>query len=100
MAMVGVGVVLVSVRQRGVRVLVPMPPARGEHLAVEMLMLMVLVVSVPMVVRHRVMSVLMLVPLGEMQPNPETHKCGGDDQWDGDRLTKSDGDDGAEERCD
>ena len=53
---------------------------------VRMLVMHVMAVSVIMV--DCVVSVLMFVPLAEMQPKTRRHECSGDDQLHGDDVTE------------
>jgi hypothetical protein len=66
MPMVQVGVVRVSMGQR--RVSMPMHVRLAGGHAGLVFMLMMFVVSVPMLVRHRLVRMLVFVPLRQMQP--------------------------------
>ncbi len=49
-------------------------------------------------VRHRLVNMFMFVPLGEMQPDAQSHHAAGQQQLNGDGLSQAhNGNDGAEE---
>ncbi len=96
--MMGVGVVLMGVREVLVRVLVTVPGAGSHRLG--MLVLVMRVVGVPMVVRHRLVRVLVLVPLAQMQPDTDRHQHRGDYEWPSDPVPEREGEKRSEERCD
>ena len=50
--------------------------------------LMMLVMDVTMFMLKRAMFMLMLVTLGEVRPQPETHQSGREEQNEGQRLTQ------------
>lgn len=55
----------------------PMAVGGTRRYILGMLMLMVLIVGMAMGVLQRLVLMHMLVPLGEVQPDPEQHKRGG-----------------------
>ena len=74
-AMMQVRVVWVPVQYAGV--LVPVGVRLTWRVGRAMPMLMMLVMPVPMLVRHRLVKVFMLVPFGQMQPQAKAHQCAG-----------------------
>src|SRR5437764_14198732 len=88
MPVVDVRVVRVAVPQRLVAVRVAVRLAGRVVGAV--FVPVVFVVDVPVVVFQRLVLVFVLVPLGQVQPHPETHQAGGQDEGDRNRLPLED----------
>lgn len=97
-AVVTVGEVCVRVGALLVGVLVLVAPFRTGFGTGQVLMLMMVVVGVPVVMGDCDVSVLVLVPLGEVQPDPQAYQGSGDDQWPGERVAQNERQDGPEER--
>lgn len=71
MAVMQVRVVRVPVHERGVPVRVGVRLA--GRIGGSVLVLVMFVVPMPVLVLHRFMEVFVLMPLGQMQPQAETH---------------------------
>ena len=76
MAVVEVGIVWVPVHER--LVTVPMGMRLLPQLARRVCVLVVFVVHVPVLMFHRLVGVLVLVPLGQVQVEAEGHERGSD----------------------
>jgi len=76
---VAVGVVRVSVGEGFVGVLVLVPDAGWDDLAVGVLMLVVLIVRVPMRVGDQLVRVFVFVAFGQVQPDSDRHQDSGND---------------------
>ena len=85
-AVFAVGVVGVGMGQGLVGVQVAVPGAGRHRLVV--LVLVVLVMNVLVVVGDRRMGVLVCVTFGQVEPHPDGHQHGRDDQRPGQRITK------------
>src|SRR5450830_1465993 len=97
-AVAGVGVVLVGVRDRGVGVLVGVPGPCRHGLGV--LVLVLGVVGVPVVMGDRVVGVLVRVALGEVQPDSDGHEDSRRDEGPRDAVAERNRQECAEERSD
>ena len=96
-AVVQVGVVRVPVHER--RVAVPVGVRLLHRPAGNVRVPVVLVVHVPVLVLHRLVRVLVLVPLGQVEPEAEGHEPGGEEQARRRRLAEHrDCERGADER--
>jgi len=76
--MVQVGIMRMAVHKR--RVPMPMCVRLAGWIAQDMFMLMVRIVPMPVLVLHRFVCMLMLVLLGQMHPETESHQAAGDDK--------------------
>src|SRR6478609_5947392 len=74
--------------------------AAGGHAAPGMLVPMMFVVAVPVIMGQFGVVVLMLVPFGEVQPDPQGHQGGCGNQRPGQWISEDHGKGGAEERGD
>ena len=79
--MMEVRVVRMPVREADVPM--PMGVRFDGRIAGAMRVLMVLVVTMPVFMLHRLVNVLVLVPLGQMQPEAETHQSASNEQLQG-----------------
>ncbi len=84
--MVSVGKVLVRVGERRVRMFMAVPDAPGDRL--RMLVLMMLVVSVPVVVRQGRVGVLVVMPFRQVRPHSDRHEEGGDNERNRERCAE------------
>lgn len=80
MAMVQVGIMWMPMHQR--LMTVPVRMHLTERHVRPMYMLMMRVVAVAMLVFYRLVNVLMVVPLGEMQPQSSPHQAPGNNERD------------------
>jgi hypothetical protein len=76
--MVKVGIVRMTVHER--RVSMPMCVRLAGWIALGMFVLMVRVVPMPVLMLHRFVRMLVLVLLGQMHPEAESHQAAGDDK--------------------
>ena len=81
MPMMEVRVVRMPVHQAHVPMAMSVRFAR--RVAGAMRVLMMLVVTMPVFMLHRFVNVLVLVPLGQMQPEAETHQSASNEQLQG-----------------
>ena len=86
MRVVGVRIVRVGVRQGFMPMTVRMSGSRGDRLIVSMPMMFV--VHVLMLVFHRLVRMLVLVPFGDMQPDANPHQHCRQGKGDIHRVTK------------
>jgi hypothetical protein len=86
MPMVQVRVVRVLVPHR--RVVVPVSMGLASRLAIVMGVLVVFVVDVIVFVIHRLVSMLMIVAFGEVEPDADPHEHCGADKRQGDRFSE------------
>lgn len=86
MPMVKVRVVRVLVPHR--RVVMPVGMGLAGWLAIAMGVLVVGVMDVIVFVIHWLVSVLMFVTFGEVQPDPDPHEQCSADKWQGDRFSE------------
>ncbi len=90
-AVLRVRVVRMGVGQRPMSVFVTVPDAGRDRYRYRMVVSMMLTMGVPVHVRHGLMSVLVLMPLRQMQSHSDRHQDRCDDQRHRDR--------GAERHC-
>src|SRR3954447_7229591 len=92
--MVQIGVMRMLVPRR--LVLVPMRVRFGHRSVV--VMLVVIIVDMPVFVRERLMKMLVLMPFGEMQPQPQSQRQRGASEFGRQRLPEAEGDQRADKR--
>jgi hypothetical protein len=95
MVVIAVGVVLVPVDHRLMRVKVAVPGSRRDGLVV--LVLVVFIMDVLVFMGDRWMGVGVLVSLGQMQPRPDRHQRGRGQQRPRDWIAQGDGEERSEE---
>jgi hypothetical protein len=81
MPMMQIGIVRVPVHQADVPV--PMRMRLAGRIGQAVLVLVMLVVMMPVLVPHWFMVMFVLVPLGQVQPEAETHHAAGDEELHG-----------------
>jgi hypothetical protein len=77
-SMVKVGIVRMTMHKR--RMPMPMGMRLAGWIAQDVFVLVVRVVPMPVLVLHRFVRMLMLVLLGQMHPEAESHQAAGDDK--------------------
>lgn len=102
MPMMCVGVMLVRVNKRRMMMPMTMPEPVGHHQIrlVWMVMLMMLVMNMFVLMRHRLVRVFVMMALSQMQPDTNTHQDPGGTQLPCKRFARQDSKRRANKRCD
>ena len=84
--MVKVGIVWMTMHEA--RMAMPVRMRLARWIGRDVLMTMVRVVTMPVFVLHRLVDVLVIVPLGQVQPEAQTHEDAGHEENDRQRVVQ------------